>query len=363
MKYFFVLGRNPELSKAEIYFYLFSKNIFFKEIFAEKNLLFLDLNTDFNLKISDLGGTIKLGNFFIFKNEKEFYHYLNNNELILEDKFSYSVLGNISEELFINKFKKDKKKAILRRKGRKIRFQDDSFSFLFNVDFEILALNKREIFFGIVNQIYDSSMDEKIDMLRPVRRQELSISPRLSKIMINLAGLNKGDLMLDPFCGAGSILMQALLKEINCLGVDKDSFAIDSARKNLDWLKRTFGFNANYELIKTNSLKIKKSGFDGIVFEPFLGHLLRKNPTMKEKIFLIKDFEKKIIPFLDKFKKIKKPKARIVMTMPYFSDIQVKLTYLESSSGLKTLSLNGIKFPINEERKENFLNRQIVVLV
>jgi hypothetical protein len=37
-------------------------------------------------------------------------------------------------------------------------------------------------------------------MQKPIRREELAISPRLAKILINLSGAKKNNLLLDPFC-------------------------------------------------------------------------------------------------------------------------------------------------------------------
>ena len=82
-----------------------------------------------------------------------------------------------------------------------------------------------EILLGIAEQIYDSTGVKNRDMNKPVRREALAISPRLSKILINLSEAKPHDKLLDPFCGIGGILAEALIKRINVHGIDKDKMA------------------------------------------------------------------------------------------------------------------------------------------
>lgn len=359
--YFFVLGRNPELSRAEVFLYLKARNIRFSEIIYEENFLILEIEETFEININELGGTIKLGKLKKFTNKKEFFNFLEKEEFVPADKFSYSVLGNIEEDVFIEKFKKERKKAMIRRKGKRLVFQNEEISFLSNSDFEIFAFQKKDIFLGLVEQKYDSKIDEFIDIKKPFRRESLAISPRLSKILINLAGLKKGELMLDPFCGIGVILQQALLKGINCIGVDKDKNAIEQAKQNIDWLKNSFKIEANCSLINKNSLNLEKNNYDGIVGETPLGELLRRKSSKEEAKKFLFNFEKRIFPFLIHFKKIKKENAKIVLTFPCFNEIQIGENFIKKSS-LKVYSDEKINFPIIEKRKEQFVNRQIWVL-
>ncbi len=59
-----------------------------------------------------------------------------------------------------------------------------------------------------------------------------TLSPKLAKAMINLSGLGKGKL-IDPFCGAGGILIEAARLGFRITGYDIDKRAIGKAKLNL----------------------------------------------------------------------------------------------------------------------------------
>ncbi|MEM4719404.1 MAG: methyltransferase domain-containing protein [Candidatus Pacearchaeota archaeon] len=361
MEYFFILGRNTKLSKAEVFLFLEARRVGFEEIFFEENILVLRTEKNFDFNIQDFGGVLKLGKLRVFSQKKDFLDFLEKNEFIPADKFSYSIVGNIDENIFIEKFKKERKKAFIKRKGKRMSLQEGDNFFISNADFEIFALNKKNFYLGLVEQEYNSKQDEFVDMKKPVRREELSISPRLSKILINLSGLKEGNLLVDPFCGIGNILIQALLKNISAIGFDIDKRAIEGAEKNLLWLSQNFDFNANYKLERKNSLSLEKIYFDSIVTEPQLGELIRKKLSIEEKEKFILSFEKKIIPFLKKFKQIKKDNSRIVIVFPCFDNFSVDVQKIKEKTFLKTFYFKNISFPIEEKRKEQFVNRQIFV--
>ena len=49
--------------------------------------------------------------------------------------------------------------------------------------------------------------------------------PQLVKALLNYAGVNKGDVILDPFCGSGTTLVEARLLGLNSIGVDINPLA------------------------------------------------------------------------------------------------------------------------------------------
>ena len=59
-----------------------------------------------------------------------------------------------------------------------------------------------------------------------------TLSPKIAKAIINLTGLRRGKI-LDPFCGAGGILIEAARKKFKVTGYDIDKRAIGKAKLNL----------------------------------------------------------------------------------------------------------------------------------
>jgi len=74
----------------------------------------------------------------------------------------------------------------------------------------------------------------------PVRRNEVkpfshysTLQPEFCRVLVNLARVSRGDLVLDPFCGAGGILMEACDLGATSLGLDFKLSMIKGARSNL----------------------------------------------------------------------------------------------------------------------------------
>jgi tRNA G10 N-methylase Trm11 len=44
--------------------------------------------------------------------------------------------------------------------------------------------------------------------------------PQMIRALMNIIGLKRGDLVLDPFIGSGTTALEAQLLGINCIGID-----------------------------------------------------------------------------------------------------------------------------------------------
>jgi len=397
METFFILGRNPELSRVEILEFLKTRNRTHKEILFEKNLLIIETNEDEKFNIQEFGGTIHLGKILAKENIQE---YIDKNEIIPADKFSYAIFGNQDPQIFKDKFKERKKKAMIKHGGKQIKFQDghkeqnpkaDFYIFFHSSKNQQLKPNtallgakqsgSKAKYFGIVSQTYNSAEVSTRDMQKPIRRESLAISPRLSKILINLSGAKPHDKLLDPFCGIGAILQEALVKNINVYGIDKDKQATIDAKKNLNWLTKNFPIKTKKDTSKTrlNQGKLKPQEtvsflgtykienkdsrnapdlqFNALATETPLGKILRKKPNENEAKQIILNFEAYIIPILKKLKLIKKPNAKIAITFPIIQNLHVNAQKIANKCNLK-IYIN----PIQESRTDQFISRDILVL-
>ena len=193
-------------------------------------------------------------------------------------------------------------------------------------------------------------------MEKPIRREHLAISPRLSKILINLSEAKPYDLLLDPFCGVGGILQEALLKNINVYGMDKEKQAIKDAEENLKWLAKKYQIKSKYTLENLDSRKAPDLQFRAIATETPLGKVLRKKPDDNEAKKIIQNFEAYIIPILARIKKVKKSNAKISMTLPVIRTFKVDAQKIADKTGLK-ITLN----PILESRADQFISRNFIV--
>ncbi|MBR3052390.1 hypothetical protein IKG60_02090 [Candidatus Saccharibacteria bacterium] len=78
------------------------------------------------------------------------------------------------------------------------------------------------------------------DQARPARDAKVGmLPPKLAQILINLCGpLKPGAVVLDPFCGTGVVLQEAILMRYRAYGTDASERMIGYSKRNLEWLVR-----------------------------------------------------------------------------------------------------------------------------
>jgi len=359
MKTFFILGRNPELSRAEILAFLKARSRVHKEILFHNNLLVIETNEGERWNIQEFGGVMHLGTIQLEGNQEELKKYLNEHEIIPADKFSYAIYGELDAQILKDKFKQMKKKAAQKHGRELLEFQGGNKGKNPKADFYIFFHEKDGIaYHGLVTQTYDPTEVKKRDMNKPTRREELAISPRLSKILINLSEAKPYDRLLDPFCGIGGIMAEALIKKINVHGIDKDKQATIDAKTNLHWLTKEYKIETKYEIENNDSRRAPDLQFSAIATETPLGKILTKKPSDNQAKQLITNFEAYMVPILKRFKKVKKPKAKIAITFPVIRNLHVDAQKLAERSGLRIYMQ-----PILESRSDQFISRDLLVLI
>jgi tRNA G10 N-methylase Trm11 len=316
MKYLFILGRNPELSIQEIKSFLKREGNSILEEKIVKNGLLLELSKPLDAGSVDLlGGVLEIG--IVMCNLKD----INRKDIYMgtANKFNY-VVWDFSDktekvsEYLKTRFHSERLKTTEKRFTGFVRGQDDEYtrkpsSNLITEEFFVF-----DDMFGKITQKCNYKEIERRDMEKPVRRENLSISPRLAKVMINLSEVKDNGILLDPFCGIGVILMESLNMGIRAIGVDKDKEAISGARKNIEWLKFTEG---KYKLINDDSSRVVIGSMDVLVSEPDFGATLKKIPSRKEAESMIKQFEILMINVLNNLKK--SVVGRFVFSSPFIN--------------------------------------------
>ncbi|MCD4771739.1 hypothetical protein K8R30_04995 [archaeon] len=359
MKTFFILGRNPELSRQEILEFLKARNRIHKEIFFQDNLLIIETNEGERFSIQEFGGVMHLGEITFEGNSEELREYLEKNEIIPSDKFSYATFGNQDTQILKEKFKSEKKKASQKHGRKLLAFQDGHKQENPKADFYIfLHAIENTVYLSIATQTYDPKEVKKRDMQKPIRREILAISPRLSKILINLSGAKPHDRLLDPFCGVGGILSEALIKKINVYGIDKDKQATIDAETNIKWLTQNYKIQNKYKIENNDSRRAPDLQFSAIATETPLGKPLRKKPSDNQAKQIIQNFEAYIIPILRQLKKVKKSQAKIAITFPVIRNLHVDARKIAEKSGLRIRMS-----PLLESRSDQFISRDLLVLI
>ncbi len=381
MKQIFVLGRNPVLSKAEILSYLEARGVKSRELIFEDNYLVLEYeDKNYSLDIQELGGTIKSGKIlFEAKSHKQLWGFLNDfeGEIAPSEKFTFGLYGQNHEEedLIKQSFKEQGKIAMLKHGRTSIKFENMDVASLPNAEFSFFmhkdkSIENGTIHFGVLDQDYNYEEVKNRDMKKPDRRESLAISPRLAKILINLSQAKPGQLLLDPFCGVGSVLIEGVMKGINVYGIDIDKKAIESAKRNLKWIEKEYEINGTYKLFNADSRNLPNLRVDAVATETPLtpsGEALRKKPSDKEAVQMMKGFESIMVPILNRICQIKKPGARIAITFPRVREHVPDVASIKKKTGLRLYEPKNVNsfihFPIKESRPDQYISRDILVFV
>ncbi len=362
MKYLFILGRNPELSVAEILSYFEKEKNKILSYEVEKNAMLVDFEEPIEIGlIQRLGGTISIGKILCKDDLKELEKIMIYSGTA--NKLNY-VLWNFSNKkdyekvsMYLKKrFKEERLKATEKKLTAELDLQGGEKTRIAsgNIDEEYFIFNDS---FGKIVEKTDYKKIENRDMGKPIRRESLAISPRLAKIMINLSGAKKVSKIVDPFCGIGVILQEALLRGMKAVGVDKDPQAIRSAKENLEW----FGFDKkNYSLINSDSRKASVGKADFLVSEPDLGKTLTKLTTENQAKKTLKNFEDLTADVLNNMKKYVAKK--FVFSAPLIKLQGQKRIGCDINYILKKTGLKLDKGPFKEFRKNQFVGREIFVL-
>jgi tRNA G10 N-methylase Trm11 len=127
------------------------------------------------------------------------------------------------------------------------------------------------------------------DQGRPARDAFVGmLPPKLALTMINLTGLhpamqdtNNPPVVLDPFCGTGVLLQEALLLGYKAYGSDLSDKMIDYSTKNLDWLITTNQLtSADYTVHQGDAMTAKwQQPIDAIACESYLGQPFSAPPS------------------------------------------------------------------------------------
>ena len=329
-----------------------------------------------------LGGTIAIGKILCTGDLFEVQNFIETEEVYFgqKNKFLYSCL-NFSGEDSLNtilnalrqKFKKEKTKARFKAARGTILMQSGSIaegtpSKISATDITYFIFKGSNYSFGFVEAFSDSKELEARDMGKPVRREHLAISPRLAKILVNLSQTKQGQTLLDPFCGIGIILQEAMIQGINVVGIDINSIATEGAQKNIEWIKKKYRVQANAKILTGDSRKTHLQNIDGIATEPSLGTLLKKTPSKKTAMQMQARFEQLMIAALNNLKHSLNPKAKIAFTAPYINTgktrIGCSIQKICNATGLRIhcFQNNPAKFPIRDFRPNQIVAREIFVL-
>ena len=257
MKYLAVLGRQPEISIAELEalfsdmqildgscrLFSFPKNdgIFGDPLPEPSPVHVIRFETSNIVTIARLGGTLKLAVELVEK-PLEYLQGLPEGKITLgvSDYSKKASRKSVQQEAL-------KLKRVLVKQGRSVRVVENkeaALSTATSLHNGLSGKNERKVelikvdddWYRVIG-VQDIDAYAKRDQARPARDAKVGmLPPKLAQILINLCGpLKPGTTVLDPFCGTGVVLQEALLMGYRAYGTDVSERMVEYSQKNLKW--------------------------------------------------------------------------------------------------------------------------------
>lgn len=276
---FYLSGENIPLAKEEVLAVTNAKSFELKD-----RLLILDSKKDysnlaftrsvcqllFSCSKSDLEKKIKSFNWSKYY-KKDFCVRIKN-----RDRFSEAELASF---------------IWYRLKKPKVNLTNPSTSFHF-------FYHGSKVYCGLLKKQFRHDFSKRKPHLRP-GFHPTSLSPKLSRALVNLSGVRRGTI-LDPFVGTGGILIEAALLNHKAKGSDISKNMIKRTKENL----KKFRLKASLKV--EDALNLKKMRVDAIVTDPPYG---LRSFISKKRSSLYNDFIKTAYSIL-------KPNSRLVIVSP-----------------------------------------------
>lgn len=208
----------------------------------------------------------------------------------------------------------------------------------------------------------------KRDRQKPARDMQIGmLPPKLAQIMLNLALADKNpreSIILDPFCGLGTVLIEATLMGATAYGSDLSAKMVDATKLNLAWVRDTYRIDREFKVEFGDATTLQWSDFDVVVSELYLGPIQHKQPNAEALIGLKNNAQKLYDKTIKNLSSQMKPGQRLCIAVPCWRQSEGFSTI--NIDSLEEFGYNPIRFNTNEDkliyaRDEQFVGRHLIV--
>jgi hypothetical protein len=250
--------------------------------------------------------------------------------------------------------------------------------------------------------VQDIDSYRRRDQERPARDARVGmLPPKLAQIILNLAlGPMRGDVassslpndaggslknhedpassqkhklesltVLDPFCGTGVLLQEALLQGHSAYGTDLEERMIDYSGKNLGWIIKERGLQSpDYRLEQADATSAEWNGpFTTIACETYLGRALSSFPDKETFVKIVSDVNQIHKRFLQNVASQTRPGFRMCIAVPAWR-LNNGFKHLPVLDHLEELGYNRVSFvhadsqDLVYHREGQIVGRELLVL-
>jgi len=238
----------------------------------------------------------------------------------------------------------------------------------------ILVQSGTSIAVGRTVAVQDITAYARRDQDRPKRDAFVGmLPPKLAQTIINLAtGQAKPTsdfVVLDPFCGTGVLLQEALLMGFGAYGTDLEPRMIDYSGVNLAWLNETHGTTVTPPLEVGDATNFTWSEpFSTVACEAYLGHPLANWPRPEKLKQIIGTCNTIIEKFMVNIADQMPSGTRLCLAVPAWKSPEGKIHHLPLLDHLEKIGYNRVSFRHSSEqelvyyRPDQIVARELLVI-
>lgn len=237
----------------------------------------------------------------------------------------------------------------------------------------VIGSDGKKISVGLTTHVQNADAWSHRDYDRPFRDAKTGmLPPKLARLMVNLASVSirkhpqASFSLLDPFCGGGTVLMEAALMfpDAKLVGSDIDGRQVAGSKQNFEWLNAeglvSMSSEPTWMISPAHKLNLNET-FDAIVTEGYLGEPLRGHEPRE---FLLKNkenVEKVWKDSLPTLAKLLKSGARLVCVWPEFV-VGREVVATDVSAAAEKAGLKVVRSDLKYGRADQRVLRRIIIL-
>jgi len=202
----------------------------------------------------------------------------------------------------------------------------------------VLILTPTELIVGLTTAVQDYRAYTVRDRGRPSADPRRGmIPPKLAQMMLHIAHVRPTDVLLDPFCGVGTILQEAAILGVRQMhGSDLDQAAVRATQENMRWLFKEFtNLQSDVEITQRDARQVSIRP-SVIVTEPDLGVPMHGHEPMSFVTREAERLEKLYLESLSRWHALLTPGGRVLLLVPAFQtkDGEVRIDLASRSAQL-----------------------------
>jgi tRNA G10 N-methylase Trm11 len=207
----------------------------------------------------------------------------------------------------------------------------------------------------------DSSLSDKSMVLRTALPDAFDLE--------ETTGSRAAVTILDPFCGTGTVLQEALLAGYDVVGTDLSQKMVDYTTENLSWLQSTFTTPGRvidiHQADATTHRWPNSESLAAIVCETYLGQPFSAPPTPQKLAAVVGNCNHIITSFLTNIHPQLAPNTPLCIAVPAWYDTSDQATHLPLIKHLRQLGYHHLnrRMPLIYRRPDQVVARELLILL